>query len=262
MQTDSSFSNDQVSLSLHDWNFLTDIRTGYEQYCVQRFIESHKTIPLIPCKQPYRSRIKLQRLIDLNYKYTIIIDSFIKYVLQFDIFELSSEDHYNYIKDNYSCLLSVNTSELMKSKVLECLPWEHDRLLVESIFSEDHINCLGKILHRFERLFSDDSLVMKQFLIILAFSSRISPLIEKQEYHSTDFRPVPKNLLSSQNYCLTVLWKYMMHRFDYNDAIIFSIRFIQNFLHRQTIQAEMIEIIQSRDDRGQFVQLMQMNFKF
>ena len=102
MQTDSLFSNDdQLSLSLHNWHFLTNIRTGYEQYCVQRFIESHKTVSLIPSKQPCHSRIKLQRLIDLNYKYTFIIDSFIKHVLQFNIFELSSADHYNYIKDNY-----------------------------------------------------------------------------------------------------------------------------------------------------------------
>ena len=49
----------------------------------------------------------------------------------------------------------------------------------------------------------------------------------------------------------------MMHRFDYYDAMIFSsVRFIQNFLHRQTIQAEMIKIIQSRDDRAQFAQLL------
>ena len=54
-----------MSLSSDDWHFLTNIRTCYEQYCVQKFIESHETIPLIPPKQPYRSRIKLQRLIDL-----------------------------------------------------------------------------------------------------------------------------------------------------------------------------------------------------
>ena len=89
--------------SLHDWNLLTHIRTGYEPYCVQRFIQSHKTIPLIPSKRTYRSRIKLQPLIDLNCKYTLIIDSFIKHVLQFDICELSSEVHYNSIKGNYSC---------------------------------------------------------------------------------------------------------------------------------------------------------------
>ena len=78
MQTDSLFSiDDQLSLSLHNWNFLTNIRTGYKQYCVQRFIESHKTVSLVSSKQPYHSRIKLQRLIDLNYKYTFIIHSFI-----------------------------------------------------------------------------------------------------------------------------------------------------------------------------------------
>ncbi|CAF2735058.1 unnamed protein product [Rotaria sp. Silwood2] len=251
--------HDQLSLSFDDWNFLTNIRTSYEQHCIQKFIESHETIPLIPPKQPYRSRLKLQRLIDLKYKYTFIIASFIKHILQLDSLQLSLEDDYHYIKDSFSCLLSVNTSELMKLKVLENLPWEHDQLVLEYIFSEEIIYRLGKILTTFQTLSPNDPLIMKQFVVILALSSRISPLLVKEQYNSKDFDPVPKNLLSSQNYCLTILWKYMIYRLGYNDAVIFSVRFIQNFLHRQVIEAEMIEIIQNRDDHGQFGQLMQMN---
>ncbi|CAF0937619.1 unnamed protein product [Rotaria sp. Silwood1] len=251
--------HNQLSLSFDDWNFLTNIRACYEQYCIQKFIESHETIPLIPPKQPYRSRLKLQRLIDLKYKYTFIIASFIKHMLQLDVLPLSIEDHYHYVKDSFSCLLSVNTSELMKIKVLENLPWEHDRLALESIFSEAIVYRLGKILNTFQTLSPNDPLIMKQFILILALSSRISPLIIKEQYNSSDFEPVAENLLLSQNYCLTILWKYMIYRLGYKDAVIFSVRFIQNFLHRQVIEAEMIEIIQNRDDHGQLIQLMHMN---
>lgn len=156
----------------------------------------------------------------------------------------------------------MNTSELMKLKVLEHCPWEYDQLVIESILSEDMLHRLGKILTTFQTLIPQDPFIMKQFVIVLAFSSRISPLIEKEEYDSSDFDPVPKNLLSSQNYCLTVLWKYMIYRLGYNDAIIFSVRFIQNFLQRQLLEAEMIELLHNRDDHGQLVQLMQMNLKF
>ncbi|CAF4662198.1 unnamed protein product [Rotaria sp. Silwood1] len=251
--------HNQLSLSFDDWNFLTNIRACYEQYCIQKFIESHETIPLMPPKQPYRSRLKLQRLIDLKYKYTFIIASFIKHMLQLDVLPLSIEDHYHYVKDSFSCLLSVNTSELMKIKVLENLPWEHDRLALESIFSEAIVYRLGKILNTFQTLSPNDPLIMKQFILILALSSRISPLIIKEQYNSSDFEPVAENLLLSQNYCLTILWKYMIYRLGYKDAVIFSVRFIQNFLHRQVIEAEMIEIIQNRDDHGQLIQLMHMN---
>ncbi|CAF3363521.1 unnamed protein product [Rotaria sp. Silwood1] len=251
--------HNQLSLSFDDWNFLTNIRACYEQYCIQKFIESHETIPLIPPKQPYRSRLKLQRLIDLKYKYTFIIASFIKHMLQLDILPFSIEDHYHYVKDSFSCLLSVNTSELMKIKVLENLPWEHDRLALESVFSEAIVYRLGKILNTFQTLSPNDPLIMKQFILILALSSRISPLIIKEQYNSSDFEPVAENLLLSQNYCLTILWKYMIYRLGYKDAVIFSVRFIQNFLHRQVIEAEMIEIIQNRDDHGQLIQLMHMN---
>ncbi|CAF0826833.1 unnamed protein product [Rotaria sp. Silwood1] len=251
--------HNQLSLSFDDWNFLTNIRACYEQYCIQKFIESHETIPLMPPKQPYRSRLKLQRLIDLKYKYTFIIASFIKHMLQLDILPFSIEDHYHYVKDSFSCLLSVNTSELMKIKVLENLPWEHDRLALESVFSEAIVYRLGKILNTFQTLSPNDPLIMKQFILILALSSRISPLIIKEQYNSSDFEPVAENLLLSQNYCLTILWKYMIYRLGYKDAVIFSVRFIQNFLHRQVIEAEMIEIIQNRDDHGQLIQLMHMN---
>ncbi|CAF3050670.1 unnamed protein product [Rotaria socialis] len=253
--------HDQLSLSLDDWNFLTNIRTFYEQYCVQKFIESHESISLIPPKQPYRSRIKLQRVVELKYKYTAIVASFIKHVLLSDPFKLSLNDHYNYVKDTFSCLLSVNASELMQSKILDILPWEHDRLAIESVLSEEILYRLEKILNTFRTHSPHDPFIMKLLLVILALSSRISPLIAKEQYNSIDFDPAPKNLLSGQNYCLTVLWKYMIYRLGYNDAVIFSVGFIQNFLHRQIVEAEIFQIIQNRDDHGQLAQLMQMNLK-
>src|ERR1700722_1980423 len=94
---------ERLSLSLDDWNLLTNIRNAYEEYCIQKFIESHETIPLIPPIQPYRSRIKLQRLVDLKYKYLIVIASFLKRILQFDIFEYSSENHFIYMENNFPC---------------------------------------------------------------------------------------------------------------------------------------------------------------
>ena len=241
---------------------LTNIRNAYEQYCVQQFIKSHETIPLIPPKQPYRSRIKLQRLVDLKYKYTVVTASFIKRILQIDTFHLTSENHFHYIKDNLSCLVAVNTSELMKSKVLECFPWEHDQLAIQSVLSEGLIQRLEKILNTFQTLLPYDPLIMKLFVIILALSSRITPLMKKDEYSPIDFDPVATNLFSSQNYYVTLLWKYAIYRLGYNDAIIFSLRFIQNFLLRQIVEADMIETIQNRDDHGQLVQLMQMTMKF
>ncbi|CAF4302391.1 unnamed protein product, partial [Rotaria magnacalcarata] len=106
-----------------------------------------------------------------------------------------------------------------QSKILDILPWEHDRLAIESVLSEEILYRLEKILNRFRTLSSHDPFIMKLLLVILALSSRISPLISKQQYNSIDFDPAPKNLLSSQNYCLTVLWKYMIYRLGYNDAV-------------------------------------------
>jgi len=51
----------------------------------------------------------------------------------------------------------------------------------------------------------------------------------------------------------------VISRLGYNDAIIFLVRFIQNFLHGQIIQADMVEIIQNRNDRDLLVQCIQMN---
>jgi hypothetical protein len=147
----------------------------------------------------------------------------------------------------------------MKSKILENFPWEYDQLAIESILSEEIIQRTKKIMNTFQTILPYDPLIMKLFVIILALSSRISPLIKKNQYNSIDFDPLPKNLLQCQNYYLTLLWKYVISRLGYNDAIIFSVRFIQNFLHGQIIQADMVEIIQNRNDRGLLIQCMQMN---
>jgi hypothetical protein len=103
---------------------------------------------------------------------------------------------------------------------------------------------------------------MKLFLIILALSSRVTPLFKKDEYHPIDFDPLPKNLFESQNHYLTLLWKYVIYRLGYEDAVIFSVRFIQNFIHRQQIEADITEIIQNRSDYSQLIQYKQKNFEF
>jgi hypothetical protein len=218
-------------------------------------------IPLIPPKQPYRSRIKLQRLFDLKYKYIIVIASFIKRILQYDISQFSSENHYYYIKDSFHSLLTLNTSELMKSKVLECLPWEHDHLLFDYILTENILQRTQKVLNKFQTLIPYDPLIIKVLVIIFALSSKLSPLVQKDAYNSTDFDPLPKNLLSSQNYYITLLWKYLIYRLGYNDSLRFSVRLIQNFLHSQIIEADIIETTQNRNDRGQLIQWMQMNME-
>ncbi|CAF0836801.1 unnamed protein product [Adineta steineri] len=256
---DSIPQTNRSVLSSHDWTLLTNIRGVYEEYCVNKFIESHEIIPLIPPIQPYRSRIKLQRLLDLRYKYTIIVASFIKRILQLDSFHISSEHHYHYLKTSFPCLTSVNVSELMKSKVLEFLPWEHDQLVVQAVLSDEIILRAETILNAFQTFAPYDPFIMKLWVIILALSSQTMPLIKKDQYIARDFDSMPKNLLTSQNYYLTLLWKYVIYRLGYNNGINFLVRFIQNFLRRQKLEADVIEVIQNRDDHGQLIQFIQMN---
>ncbi|CAF0804933.1 unnamed protein product [Adineta ricciae] len=254
-------ANDSTLLSSDDWNLLSNIQKTYEQYCIQKFLESHQTIPLIPPIQPYRSRIKLQRLIDLRYKYTVIVASFIRRIFQFDGFQVLSDHHFQYTKANLQCIASVNTSELMRLQVLKCLPWEHDQLVLQSVLSEEFIQRAETVLYKFQTLLPHDVIVMKSWVIILALSSRTLPLWRKDHYSSSDFDPYPTKLLLSQNYYLTLLWKYVMYRLGYNDTIIFLVRFIQNFLRRQILEADMFEMIQNRDDHAQLTPLTQMNLK-
>jgi len=247
-------SNNQSSLLLTDWNLITNIRNTYQNYCIEPFIISHQTIPLIITTQPYRSRLKLQRLADLKGKYLNIIGLFIKHILKFDI---SIENSYEYIKDNLKTLLTINTSELMKSNILKHVPWENDRILFETIFTENLIQRLEKNLYVYQTFLPYDSIVIKLFLIILALSSRICPLVKQKEYYSFNFQPFPKEIFRIQNNYITILWKYVIYRFGYYDAIMCSVRFIQNFLRRQIIESDIMDIIENRDDHGQLSELME-----
>jgi len=247
-------SNNQSSLLLTDWNLITNIRNTYENYCIQPFLASNQTIPLIITAQPYRSRLKLQRLVDLKTKYLNVISLFIKHILEFDI---SIEDSYEYIKDNFRTLLTINTSELMKSNILKHFPWENDRILFETIFTENLIQRLEANLYMYQTLLPYDPLVTKFFLIILALNSRISPLVKKKEYYSNNFQSFPREILRIQNNYITILWKYVIYRFGYYDAIMYSVRFIQHFLRRQIIENDIMDIIENRDDHGQLFELME-----
>lgn len=253
--------DDRSTLTFDDWNSLTNIRNAYEEYCIQPYLDSHQSIPPIPPKQPYRARLKLQRLVDLKYKHTIIIASYIKRILQCDAFPTSLEYGYPYLKDSFQCLITLNSCDLMKSKVLENVPWEHDRLALEAVLTGEVIERLGEILNTYQSLLPHDPIIMKLFVIILALSSRVLPLVRKAEYNAMDFKPLPRNFLASQNFYITLLWKYVVHRLGYNDAVLFSVRFIQTFLRRQRIEADIVDIVQSREDHGQLIHMMQMSMK-
>ncbi|CAF0942301.1 unnamed protein product [Rotaria sordida] len=251
-------ANNQSILLFDDWNLITNIRNAYEDYCIEPFLVSHKTIPLIITTQPYRSRIKIQRFIDLRQKYLNIIILFIKRVLQYNQF---IENHYEYIKDNFRTLLSLNTSELMKLNILKYFPWEYDRFLFESILTENFIQCLEKHIYTYETFSPYDPLFTKLFLIVLVLTCGISPLFKKIQYNLNDFYSYPKEIFLTQNYYITLLWKYVIYRLGYYDSIMYSVRFIQHILRRQIIEADLVDIIQNRDDNGQLAQLMEKTMK-
>lgn len=247
-------ANDQSVLLFNDWNLITNIRNIYENYCIQPFIDSHQVIPLQITTQPYRSRLKLQRFIDIKKKYFHVLASFIKHILKID---LPLEDSFEFIKNNLRLLLTINSSELMKSNTLENLPWENDRILFESILTESFLQRLDNHLYTYQTFLPYDPLVVKLFLIILSLTTSISPIEKRSYYFSNDFQPFPKEILNIQNYYLNILWKYIIYRFGYYDAIMYSVRFIQHFLHRQTLHSDMMDILQTRDDHGQLVELLE-----
>lgn len=255
-----STTNDQCNLSNDDWNLLTNIRQTYEEYCIKKFHESHQFIPLIPPKQPYRSRIKLQRLTDLQYKYMSVLTSFIKRIIQLNIYSDSTDEQYVYIQRNFSCLLPINTSELMKSKTLEYFPWENDRLLFEYVFPEHILVNHEKLIMNFQTFLPYDPFILKLCLIIFALSSRTCPLKRQFTYETNDFCSLPKHLLNSQNFYVNLLWKYVNYRFGYSEAIQFLVRFVQSFLHLQTVESEFDDIIEYREDLIQIFRQVRWNF--
>lgn len=241
---------------------MTNIRNSYEDYCIRPFLDSHQVIPLVPPKQTYRARLKLQRLVDLRYKYCVVIASFIKRVLHYDTYSSSYDSDYPHLKDTYQSLITANACELMRSKVLECVPWEHDQLALSSVLSDEILQRLGTILNTFKSLVPYDPVIMKLFLIVLILSCRSSPLVEKSHYTAMDFSPLPNNFLHSQNFYVTLFWKYLQHRLGYNEAVILSVRLMQTFLRRQWVEADMLDIVHNRDDDGQLVHLIETSMNF
>lgn len=246
--------NDQSNLSFDDWNVLTNIQNVYEDYCIEPFLASHEMIPLVITSQPYRSRIKIQRLIDLRNKYLNVIALFIKNILQYN--NKFIPNHYEYLIDNFKTLLSLNTSELIQSNVLKYFPWENDRFLFESVLTEGLIHRLEIHIYTYQKLVPYDPLINKLFLIILALTCGLSPLYEKVQYDSKDFNPYPREIFLTQNSYTTLLWKYVIYKLGYNDSVMYSVRFIQHILQRQVIEADLTDIVHNRDDQGQLARLM------
>lgn len=247
-------SNDSSILSPADWNIFTNIRNYYEKFCIEPFLASHERIPLSMTTQPYRSRLKLQRLLDLNEKYLSILIYFVRQVLRN---HPNIGIHYQSIRDNFSTLLTINTSELMRSQILQEFPWENDRFLLESVFTDSLLQRLEQHLQILRTFLPYDSLAIKFFLIILGYNSCVTPLRRRPSYSPHHFQPFPLAFVSVQNYYITLLWKYVIYRFGYNHAVMYLTRFIQHFLRRQIIQADAMDMLENREDQGQLLRMFE-----
>ena len=245
--------NDPSILSSADWNTFTKIRNWYQTCCIDAFLPSHERIPLSITTQPYRSRLKLQRLVDLKEKYLGSLIHFLRQILRnHPTIGISYES----IRENFSTLLTINTSELMRAQVLHELPWENDRFLFESVLTEPLLQRLERNLLTLRTFLPYDSLVIKLFLIVLALNSSITPLRRRESYSTNQLQAFPLAFLSVQNYYLTLLWKYVIYRFGYFEAVMYIARFIQHFLRRQVIEADAIEIVENREDGGQLLRML------
>lgn len=259
LQAEPVVSDNPLALTVDDWTLLTNIRNAYELHCVEPFLASHQKVPLTVTAQPHRSRVKLQRLVDLTNKYLSVIVSFVKRILEFNA---PLKTDYEYIKDNLPTLLIVNITELLKSNVLKNVPWEYDRCLFESVFAEGLLKRLEEHLNVCDRFLLHDPLIIKLFLIVLALSPRTSPVARKERYTPVDFRSFPRRLIRAQSRYSTLLWKYVTYRLGPHDAAIHFVRFTQHFLRTQSIGCELIESVYHRDDHGQLLALFEADIDF
>ena len=240
-------------LTSEEWSQLTRISRFYEKFCVQAFVQSHQFVPLVITTQPCRTRFKLQRFIDLHFKYIQVIASFIHHILKYNRY-LSA--HYYFIKKTFKMLTLLNAHELIHYHVLEQTPWTHDRCLFESVITTHQIERLEKNILAYKTSIPYDPFIFKLFLIILALSPSIVPRIEKSSYQSSDFFSCPKIIFENQNQYSTLLWKYLLYRFDHRQAVIYLVRLVQTFLHQQTIEADTMEILSNRDDHGRLLETL------
>lgn len=204
-------NNDRSNLTSFEWTLFSNIIHAYSKFSPAKSFHDEITRQ---SRLPPKIRVKLaQELIpNLVMSFYTSLQMFIKCANEFQIFTI----------DEQKCIYQRNfhgVSSLMGQLILRESGILENKTYLSAFASLYDLETLQMAENVMSRL-DYDSILVQVFLVILSFSSNCFMVDSSNCNHEDYVLRKTKQLFNYQNQYTGVLWKYMIFRYGYKDAVM------------------------------------------
>jgi hypothetical protein len=233
---------DRSTLTVNQWSILSNVTHIYDT-----LFEEHKQkishLHIQVQQQPIKTRFKIANYQQLVSTYFTFIVPFLEHIPDYqslDLFDRQTLVHHNMIT------LTGIHSHYMASTT-QFIPYldKNYAPTMNMLYGNELVDANEKLRQNLDAIFHTDSVLVKLFLVIGAFSNItpcLSPTSQTTIKSDDDEVMFSRILLRIQNSYVDVLWRYMLFRFRHEELVeLLFAKIVYNCLHVQKFTSDIAE---------------------
>jgi hypothetical protein len=233
---------DRSSLTVNHWSILSNVTNIYDI-----LFEEHKVkisqLHRQAEQQPIKLRFKIANYQQLAMTYFTFIVPFLERIPDYQSLDLV--DRLTLVHHNTGTLTGIHSHYI--NSTTKYIPYYDKNYapVVNMLYKTEIILGTEKLRQKLDAIFHSDSVLVKLFLVIGAFSniaSGLSPTFQTTIKSDDDEVMFSRRLLRIQNRYVDILWRYMLFRFRHEQLVarLFT-NIICNCLHVQKFSHDIAE---------------------
>jgi len=240
-----------LQLTSADWARINQVQYAYNQSITFNKVVG---VPIYPATQPIHTTIELIRI--PTYLTSIRLITFLKQIPEFNQFD--SDDRVVLVKYNLLAVVFLHIVLIYDPET----DTFHENHTEDPIFQgKDWIEIFGEYFYRqltdfaikMSKTIHNDDIILKIFLLLILFTKGFC-------YYDISHEPTLKNssiVYESQCLYTESLFKYCLHRYSWEKAILIFTDFLQHLFSIQRLAVHLKDYVHNHIDPSQVSPLMQ-----
>lgn len=223
-----------IDLTSHEWKSISNIIHAYDAFSV---IPQIRDTLRTSDQQNLRNTLDPMKMTEQMFSSTQL---FIRSIPDFHILTTNEQD--SLLQRNLKILAAINSTYINRESTLSSNEQHHRTLIF--MLGDD----VARRKERLENQLDRDSILVKLMLIVVTFSSNLFALDPSETFQHDSFCLGTFRLFGSQNIYVQLLWKYLMHRYSFSEAVIRFSQLIKQILDTILLMSEIGDNSQQNKD--------------
>ena len=223
-----------IDLTSHEWKSISNIIHAYDAFSV---IPQIRDTLRSADQENLKNTLDPMKMTEQMFSSTQL---FIRSIPDFHILTTNEQD--SLLQRNLKILAAINSTYITRESALSSNEQHHQTLTF--MLGDD----VARRKERLENQLDRDSILVKLMLIVVTFSSNLFALDPSETFQHDSFCLGTFRLFGSQNIYVQLLWKYLMHRYNFSEAVVRYSQLIKQILDTILLMSEIGENSQQNNE--------------